>query len=200
MLRDGVPPTTDRKLLLLQLLRLLQPNNRTVSEGAPAPGNAQDKDAPPPQTDQLLNRLMRLVEGSIARIQSHQAQTLASSDDPNRLVWQIDLPLQVGNQRGHLELKIQQENETGDAGATSPTWKVEVRFEFEELGPVFSRITLQGKKLHCAFWSDLASTASRFEKALPRLEQTLQQAGLEVSAISSLHGAPQAKRLLDERA
>ena len=206
LVKNGSVPKTDHKLELLQLLRLLLPENRAgLKPGPAAQADVAEKPAQPPQTDQLLNRLMRLVEGSIARIQSHQAKALANTDEPNRLLWQVDLPIQVGEQRDHLELKIQQEQAHDKEGASDPTWKIEVRFDFQELGPVFSRITLCGKKLHCAFWSKKASTASRFEQALPRLEQALHDAGLEVSAVSSLQGTPQTDELpldglLDERA
>lgn len=203
--RDKSTSITDQKLQLLQLLRLLKPENRTTPSATGAPENNPDKASQAPQTDQLLNRLMRLVEGGIARIQHHQAQSLASQDEPNRLVWQFDLPLRVGDQQDHLELKVQQEESNDPSAEAGATWRVEVRFEFEELGQVFSRITLQGKKLHCAFWSDRANTANRFEQSLPRLQKTLQAAGLEVSAVSSLHGSPQVDEgpknsLLDERA
>ena len=200
-------PSSDRKLQLLQLLRQLQPELRVAPQHTDNPAdNAADRTALTSHTEQMLSRLMRLIEGSVARIQSHQAHALAGGDEPNRILWQVDLPLQVDGRREHLELRIRQERDKEDAQTTDHTWKIDVRFDFQELGQVLSRITLQGKRLHCAFWSDRAPTASRFAQALPRLERTLHEAGLEVSAVSSLHGMPQADErpgsaaLLDEHA
>ena len=200
-------PRSDHKLQLLQVLRQLQPELRAAPQQTDKPAeNAADRTALTSQTEQMLSRLMRLIEGSVARIQSHQAHALAGGDEPNRILWQVDLPLQVDGRREHLELKIRQERDKEDAQTAEHTWKIDVRFDFQELGQVLSRITLQGKRLHCAFWSDRAPTASRFAQALPRLERTLHEAGLEVSAVSSLHGMPQADErpasvgLLDEHA
>jgi hypothetical protein len=199
-------PSADRKLQLLLALRQLQPEHRGLLHDPEATSETA-RERPPlsTHTDQLLNRLMRLIEGSVARIQGHQAQTLANHDEPTRILWQIDLPFQVDGRREHVELKIRRDGDDKDPQAPSHSWKVEVRFDFGDLGQVFSRITLRGKKLHCAFWSDKATTAARFEQALPRLERTLHDAGLEVSAVASLQGMPENEdrphtAILDERA
>lgn len=197
-------PEGDRKLLLLRLLDLLRPERRSGS-AVPAGQDKGQRGEPPAGTDQMLNRLMRLVEGGIARIQHHQTLSLVRTDPGEPLLWQFDLPIQVNDRREHLGLKIQQESAQDDATQAGSAWKVELRFDFHELGEVLSRITLRGKSVHCAFWSEKASTASRFERALPQLQQALQGAGLDVSAISALHGRPPAEercmsRMLDERA
>ena len=44
--------------------------------------------------DTLLNRLLRLVEGAINRIQLQQSVSV-TAEDPQRLAYQIDLPIQL---------------------------------------------------------------------------------------------------------
>ena len=201
----AIPPE-DRKLQLLQLMRMLQaPRGETTT---PRPPTAQDAEAAP-QAGQgepapLGERLLRLVEGSIARIQQHQAHSLPG-DDPGRLAWRMDLPLQVGERRDHLELRIAQERTDAPEATGDALWKVEVRFDFQELGEVLCRISLQGDRVRCAFWSEQARTAERFERSLPRLRGVLEQAGLAVAAVSSLQGRPRNEPaappgLVDERA
>ncbi len=204
LVRAGAVNNADRKLLLLRLLNQMQPESRVNSLGKDAADKPEGR--LPSNADQLLNRLMRLVEGAITRIQAHQTLALGSNEQTGQSLWQMDLPLLVNNRREHLELRIRREAEDNpDSASPHATWKVEVDFDFGELGRVMSRIALSHKRVQCGFWSDKASTAARFEQALPRLEKMLNDAGLEVSAVSALQGqAPGTERpsrqLLDERA
>jgi len=203
MAHKGSVASGDQKLLLLRLLGQLRPENRVASAGNRAAEAQEGRQTA--NSDQMLNRLMRLVEGAIARIQTHQSLSLSTSEQTGQLLWQMDVPVLADGRRDHLELKIQRDAENEDENGSGATWKVDVSFDFGELGNVTSRISLNGKQVHCAFWSDKAGTAHRFEQALPRLEQMLQRAGLEVSAVSALQGDPPdptklRKQLLDERA
>lgn len=180
----ALPPLPgDRKLQLLRLLQQLAPENRT-----PAP---PAKDTTPGETrqsgDALLNRLRQLVEASVARIQHHQTSSLGQ-EEPNRTLWQFDLPLQFGDRQEALPLRILREQPAEDDTAASTTWKVDVHFDFADLGPVSARITLKGDQVSCAFRSEKHGTAQRFETALPRLADKLQQMGLGVGAVTSLRG------------
>lgn len=194
----------DRKLQLLQLLRLF--TARPVGPGgteAPPPKEGAEQRASP--AEQLLNRLIRLVEGSLSRIQSHQATSLGN-DEPNRLVWQFEMPVQLPERQEQLQLRVEREDrETAEEGLTGQTWKVDIDFNFDNLGAIFSRISLNDGKVSAAFWSQRETTASVIERAIPRLESALQKAGLEVTAISSLIGPPPrppspTENLLDEHA
>lgn len=203
MAHKGNVTNGDQKLLLLRLLNQLRPENRIASPGN-TPGEGQEG-RQLANADQMLNRLMRLVEGAITRIQSHQTLSLNANEQTGQLLWQVDVPVLVDGRREHLGLKIQREGENEDENPSGATWKIDVEFDFGELGNVTSRISINGKRVHCAFWSDKAATTSRFEQALPRLEKMLKDAGLEVSAVSALQGAPHdrarpSKQLLDERA
>jgi hypothetical protein len=187
-LAAGSVASDDRKLQLLQLLRLLTPQAGRATDHTAQP--KPDQEARPPAADSLMHRLLRLVEGSLARIQSHQVASLPG-DDAGRQVWQFELPLQLAERQDHLQLHIERDAEKeGPEGDAPGTWKVDIEFEFDNLGEIFSRINLCGERVSAAFWCQRDSTAKRFEAALPRLEKTLQQAGLEVTAVSSLTGEP----------
>jgi hypothetical protein len=203
--RGQTPHPDDRKLQLLRLLQDLQSHpsaapKTTASSDLPsgAPGRMPVEDP--------ARGLLRLVEGSIAHIQQHQAHALAHADSSGQAAWRLDLPLQVGAHRDHLQLTIEEARGDHSGTDTDPLWKVEIRFDFRELGEVLCRISLVGDAVRCAFWSERATTAGRFEAALPRLRKTLERAGLEVAAVSSLQGQPAQTRpfaddaLLDERA
>ncbi len=177
------PLPGDRKLQLLRLLQRLAPENRAPETPAKDP----TQEATRHSADSLLNRLRQLVETSVARIQHHQASSLAE-DEPNRTLWQFDLPLQFGDRRETLPLRILREQSAEEDTTASATWKVDVHFDFADLGPVSARITLQGDQVSCAFRSENDDTAQRFETALPRLADRLHEMGLGVGAVTSLLG------------
>ena len=167
--------------------------------------SAQKADAKLIAVDQLMSRLQRLVEGSLSRILTHQANTLAN-EDPGRQVWQFDMPIQLSDKQDHIMLRVQSEEEN-ETSATEPdrNWKVDIDFNFDNLGEISSRINLRGDQVSASFWSQQERTALMLERAIPRLEQALEKIGLEVKVISSLRGdppkAPAASTgLLDERA
>ncbi len=178
------PPADDRKLMLLRLRQQLLPEGRIAS----AVERSAD-DIRHPRTDQLLNRLLTLVEGELGRIQQHQARALPG-DDPNRQVWQFELPLRQGTQHQEVTIHIEKDRKTPTEDRPSINWRVDIHFDFGELGKVSARVSLCDGQVRCAFHSQRPATARRFEQALSRLGSRLKDAGLEVAALSSLEGMP----------
>jgi len=195
--------TQDQKVQLLQLLRLFTPKARAAQQAQS--GEAAQQDGKPINGDQLMNRLLRLVEASLGRIQSHQASSLPG-DEPGRQVWQFEMPIQLVDKQDHLQLRVRREETAGEDGEDPQrVWKVDIEFDFDTLGGIFSRINLSGEQVSAAFWSQQDSTAAIIERAIPKLQQALLDAGLQVAAVSSLTGtpprpAPPSDSLLDERA
>jgi len=195
------PPADDRKLMLLRLRQQLLPEGRitAVAERPAEDGVLR------PRGDQLLDRLLTLVEGELGRIQQHQARTLPG-DDPNRQVWQFELPLRQGTQHQEVTIHIERDRKTPTEDRSSTDWRVDIHFDFGELGKVSARVSLCDGQVRCAFHSQRPATARRFEQALSRLESRLKDAGLEVAALSSLEGMPRHSGtaspvgLLDEQA
>lgn len=196
----------DQKFQLLQLMRLLT-HGSSSKKNSPSEANPQaDQARSSNSADTLMNRLLRLVEGSLARIQGQQATAL-NNEEPNRTVWQFELPVQLGEKQHQLPITIQQDDSgESDAEGGERIWRVDIDFSFDNLGDIQSRITLNGDSISAGFWSDKDSTAKLIERALPKLEQTLLDAGLSIKAISSLTGEAPSNtpairdRLLDERA
>ncbi len=200
------PDTEDRKLHLLHLRRALLPEQRASlslqsgsQKGSSTPGK--------PDGDQLLNRLLASIEGELGRIQQHQVRSLPG-DDPQRQIWQFTLPLRDDTSQSPPALQIERhardtETETDE---TTYDWRVEIRFDFGDLGAVSARLSLQDGRIRCAFHSQRADTARRFAQALPRLDERLHAAGLQVAALTSLEATSQTPDpglpagLLDERA
>jgi len=196
--------TSAGERLLNQLLRHLVPQGSEASKPVDA-ATGQQAESKLGAGDQLLNRLQRLVEGSLGRIQSHQAGTLAN-EEPGRQVWQFEMPIQLSDKLDHLHIRIQgdQDPEQTEEDA-SRVWKVDIEFNFDNLGEISSRINLRGEHLTASFWSQRESTAKLIGQTIPRLEEALAKAGLQIGLISSLTGPSPRTRstpnnLLDEHA
>ena len=194
----------DQKFQLLQLLRLFTPQARAAQRSRATSGQADAKaEARQTNVDTLMNRLLRLVEGSLSRIQSHQAASL-NREEPNTQIWQFDMPLQVANKQENLQLRIQQEENEHESSADGKIWKVDIDFDFDNLGEIRSRINLSNEDVSAAFWCHEETTTNLIASHIPKLENALKEAGLQVKAISSLTGEPPASHtiresLLDER-
>jgi len=205
LLSRGEANPKDQKLQLLQLLRLFSPQSRPAQGAGGTEQAPQQNDPKQAVSEQLMNRLLRLVEGSISRIQSQQASTLMN-EEPTRQVWQFDMPVQLAEKLDQLHIRIQSDkDEEAEEDPSARVWKVDIDFDFDNLGSIFSRINLRGEQLSASFWSQRESTATLIERNIPKLESSLIDAGLEKILISSLTGKPPRTELaldnlLDERA
>lgn len=201
----GAAPLVDVKLQLLQLLERLQQVTLPAADTKPRVTDASAQ-RPDPAGDSLLLRLMRLVEGSVNRIQLHQAVALPVEEGP-RQAWQLDLPLQVGDETHDLMLRIERDNR-GDTADQDPAWAVNLVFQFDSIGTLQTRIALAGDRLSATFWSDRPATHTMLEARLPKLATALEAQGFEIVHLAGVLGEPSeplislpvSEKLLDERA
>ena len=206
-LAAGAPPD-DAKTRLLRLLTLFGEHSGARIKSAPPPPAAtpQQVGARDPGGDALLHRLIRLIEGSISRIQLQQAAALPA-EDGQRQAWQLELPIQLPGETHELMLRIEREA-TRDHAAGAPSWAVNLAFEFDTIGSLQCRVALSGERVSATFWSDQATTHARLERRLPVLREALEAQGLEVVHIAGVLGEPPEPLLripmpdvlLDERA
>lgn len=206
----GATPATppgDIKLQLLQLLGQAQAAQQVaVRESGAMPGSEAAGMGRDPVADSLLARLVRLIEGSVARIQLQQAASLPADDGP-RQAWQLDIPIQLPDERHEAMMRIERDGAREEDGAP-PTWAINLAFEFATIGTLQCRIALAGERLSTTFWCDRQATLARVEARLPSLESALQAQGFEIVHIAGVLGAPPEplfpvpvpETLLDERA
>ena len=193
-LATGMPSdAADNKTQQLQLLQLLirlssggKTRQRNIAE--PPVNNEQTGNAKAALGDSLINRLMRLVEGSLSRIQLQQAASLPN-EEGQRQAWQLDLPIQLPDQTHEAKLRIEREAAGGDQGAAA-SWAVNLAFQFDTIGGLQCRIVLAGERVSTTFWSDRASTHERVEQRLPVLREAFEAQGLEVVHLGGVLGEP----------
>lgn len=216
MLTGGAPETADLKLRLLQLLTVLTGDDARPPLTPQTPRGEGDARPPPegptppnPRAnagDTLLSRLIRLIEGSVARIQLQQSAALPVDDSP-RQAWQIDLPIQLQEGTDDVKLRIERDADGGGQGG-GPGWSVNLAFEFDTIGTLQCRIALSDQRVATTFWCETPATHARVEERLPVLQQALEAQGLEVVHLSGVVGepgeplihVPMPDSLLDERA
>lgn len=199
---DAPPEPLTRTALLSGHARhqlLLQGPDGPVTQ-APGQTALADADA------QVLDRLWRLVEASLARIHTHQAASLPRDDGNTPPAWQLEIPIALpGGPTQVIDLRIQAEAESDQNEDSHAGWLVTIGFVFAGLGPVKAGVRLAGGRISTSFWCEQASTAHIFDSQLPRLRSSLEAAGLEVGHLAASQGVPpettppDEPRLLDER-
>lgn len=198
----------DAKTRLLQLLTLLH-DERGVAQRRARPAAAPPGETPAARTpagDSLIDRLIRLVEGSLSRIQLQQSVALPG-DDGQRQAWQIDLPIHLPDETHEAMLRIERDG-AGDGKDGQAGWGVNLVFQFDSIGTLQCRIALSGSAVSTTFWCDRVQTHARIEQRLPVLREAFEAQGLEVVHLAGVLGEPPQPlirvpvpdSLLDERA
>ncbi len=150
---------------------------------------------------QLLQMLLRQVDGGIARIQLSQLASVNEDDDGKRS-WLLDLPLRHGEQIDVLQIRIEEEKRRRNRH-NETLWHVTLAFELEGLGAIHVRVNLgdgsasaatdknaDGKKVSATFWAEENHTAELFRQHMAQLQQRLREVGLNVGSLTTHHGTP----------
>jgi hypothetical protein len=209
-LAAGEAPVNDFKANLLRLLFLLRPVFGPES-GQPGTPPATEPRIPAGTVDNAIARLftdlLRQSEGSLARVQTHQLNSLPS-EDGTRQVWQFEIPIQHRERIDDFLIRLEQERVRKE-GQDETIWKLTLNFDIQPLGPVAARLSLQGEEISSLFQAEQAESAALIERHLPQLNDALIRAGLKVGRLHAHHGeitedvsgtqAPSVT-LLDERA
>jgi hypothetical protein len=208
----GQPPAALSRASLGSISPTMEPLSRAALLGsalangqAAETGHASRGGKPLPPEQVVLERLWRLVEASLARIQSHQAASLPA-DDGAPPAWQLEIPVAMpGGPAQVIDLRIEQEPPGDEDANPEAGWLVTIGFVFAELGPVKAGVRLASGRISTTFWCERPDAVRRFERHLPQLQQALESAGLEVAHLAASQGVPpgeatrEPNRLLDER-
>ena len=204
----GLATPPDTKMQLLQVLSQLAPELALKQQQSAKPASAAEIVAQARESvgDSLLSRLIRLLEGSISRVQLQQTAALPLDDSP-RQAWQLDLPIHLPDESSEAMLRIQRESSDGNE-PTAQTWSVNIAFQFDSIGMLQCRVALAGNRVSTTFWCAREQTHLRIEQRLPTLREALEAQGLEVVHLAGVLGeppeplinVPRPDLLLDERA
>lgn len=206
----GTPPQTqeDFKANLLRLAAALSasppaqaPSASALPEervdGAMQPHPRSDTPAPPPgrggvsdTSETAQHKLLLQTDAALARVQTQQARTLPHEHAGGQ-TWTIELPLRVLERVDTLQLQIQREDESGSCAVDARhRWSVWLSFDLEPIGALSARVSLWGEEVTASFWAARDETAELVQTHLRELESRFREAGLAVSTLSCVTGAP----------
>ena len=139
-----------------------------------------------------LPELLAQAESAVARIKLHQLASAPSAERPQLAEWLIDLPVRRNQEMLDLwSLRIERDSRQRqqDGESAEPRWNVTLAFDLPGLGPMQSRVTLQGRhQLTAVFMSETRGVLPLVNDHLPLLKARLEQAGLQVDSLACHHG------------
>lgn len=200
----------DTKTRLLQLLTLLKPDPKVEAKTGrtlEGPGSTLANVASQGGGDNLIGRLIRLIEGSVSRIQLQQAAALPQ-DEGQRQAWQIDLPIHLPDETHDAMMRIERDGSKDENDEGGPAWAVNLAFQFDSIGRLQCRIALLDDKVSATFWCERTQVFENIEQRLATLREAFEAQGLEVIHLAGVIGeppepliaVPMPESLLDERA
>lgn len=142
---------------------------------------------------QLLQRggLLQQVESALSRVKLNQLASLPQ-ERQQLPEWLVELPVRRGEDAIDVwSLRIRREGGRGDGDASGnrPGWTVLLAFDLPGLGPVQTRVSLNGERdISTRFLSEQGEPLRRLTEHLPRLRARLEQSGLVVNELDVKRG------------
>ncbi|MCU7808713.1 MAG: flagellar hook-length control protein FliK [Candidatus Thiodiazotropha sp. (ex Semelilucina semeliformis)] len=134
----------------------------------------------------LLIGLLKNLDGGIARIQTHQLNSLPQ-EDPIRQVWQFELPIRNEQDVDLFHFRISRENAPHEE-ADEQLWNLTLHMNLSTLGPMRVQLKLQGDIISTIIWSENNQTDKLVRNHLDRLRQGYENSGLEVKRLEAFVG------------
>lgn len=171
-------------LLLRSYLQSRQRLQQTNSPAQPQDPKAATGNSRAPL--QLLGELLRQAEGGLARLQTHQLNSLPT-EESSAQTWRFELPIQQPNRIDSFLIRLEREQEERK-GQTGTTWKITLTFNFSPLGPIEARLSLRGEEISALFLAEQADSAALLSQNLTRLSEAFARANLKVGQLHSRQG------------
>ena len=152
----------------------------------------------------LINELKSNIDSLINKVINQQLLPLTKdADSPNFILF--DLPVKHNKEITLFQFRIDEEKNKNKM--KKPVWTVSINFEFEELGAIQTKISLQDNNISTLFHAEKETTANRINRNIPQLKSNLEIAGFKVTNIDVLENKIQQPRnlprdihFLDEKA
>ena len=147
------------------------------------------------KNDQILQLLIKNIATAIFRVQWNQLNSLPVTEDNQTQSWQFDLPL-MGHQDVHnAEILIikEEESNSDNENEKQKVWKVQLDFEFDEIGKMHAELLMRNEDAKATLWSELEATFQKTFAAIGQLEATLLDLGFNTVTVAAEKGLPKPK-------
>lgn len=169
-----------------------QPEGQSAARAMPAPATADEARG-------LALRLLDEAEQVEARILLQQAASLAPEDGsgapdpaaPQRYAFDIPLAGPTGPSIAEIRVESDDPRQRADAPEGGRTWRVQLAFAVDPVGPLQARVgLLPGKRIAVAVWCERPEALPVLETGAVHLRAGLEAAGLDVVAVDLHVGQP----------
>jgi len=138
--------------------------------------------------EQIIDELIRQVEGSIARVQLSQLASMPQEGNTSQS-WAFELPLRQGENIDVVQLRIEKE-EPKEGEEQASRWRITLTLDLPAIGTIYATITARGEQTSTTLWAEEESTALLIDNNLQLLRDALEQHGVNSAEISCQHGSP----------
>jgi hypothetical protein len=152
----------------------------------------------------MLNRLVRMTEGALAKIETNQLMALNSRVD-GELAFRLDVPIDIGGSYKLIGLKITQED-GGETEEAEKTTTIAIEVPLNETSVMRAIVSQSLKGLVVRLWSPDALVRQAILSESGRLEESLRAGGVEQVKVTLLEinsfeqWTKKPEKLVDEKA
>lgn len=164
---------------------------QTIKAPIPTPTGARAERG----TFEVIEAVLRELNGGIAKIQLQQLQSVGSQNqwsNPANVQnsWLLDLPVLNHPNVDSFSVRIDQEKpESNQENAkTENGWVVTLRFDLDRIGPIAIKARLAGLQVSMDVWSERPAILAMLKRELADLETSLISKGLEVKSLQCHFG------------
>ena len=161
----------------------------SLPDSSPAPGRMRGNPSAShdaPITRNVVEQLGKQVEGSVAKIVHAQLRSAAALETFNPVV-HVSLPIHNAQRTDILELRIERDARQSD-DSTPPSWRVHLKIELRDHGPVEAQLAFGGDSLSAVLWAERERTGRAITAGLDSLSGALDAAGVKLKSLHCVSG------------
>ncbi|MEI6415558.1 MAG: flagellar hook-length control protein FliK, partial [Pseudomonadota bacterium] len=181
--RESSPILVAKPTLLPSQVPLPAEDSPSTAESLAPPGRLDNE-------SRALREISQQGEAALARVRYHQLASLPSHDG-TKVVWHLEIPVQVAGQTQSFECRIEEEDESAGRGkGEGRGFTVDLAFDFSALGPSHARVRVRANQVGVVFWAERQATVVLMHDHLEQLAARLRAVGLEVGLLQAYQGKP----------
>ncbi|RKZ97501.1 MAG: hypothetical protein DRQ46_04760 [Gammaproteobacteria bacterium] len=175
----AVPPVITSPQQALSLIQLLTKTGGMAEQLVAASGRFTSAEL------SELKNMFRELEGVHNKLQLNQLSMLKEPESSTSITsWLFDVPIKNKQNIDLLQLQIDQDKEKSEDGQENDIWKVQLRLDTKNLGPVQATVTLYDQDVKIVFRAQRHQSAELLTDNLTSLHEALSKLDVSISHVS----------------
>jgi hypothetical protein len=192
------PITTTAQTELSSPMRSLNPSMPFIYPGMPFRIPTGQQETRPSERFSRLDSLTKILtlflkdtDSSLARIQQNQLSQHLTEPEQKQS-WLFEIPVKHRDSIDVFQFKLEKDakNKNESSEDENTGWTINIAFNIEPLGQIYSKVNIHQKKVSVIFWAEQQETADNFLQHMQTLQRDLEDSGLVVAHINCLQGKP----------